>query len=380
MKAPLIRHLDRLLPCLILILVVGLIGGCSDERRLESPVQFEGNIFGTFYQITVVDPLTEAQRAKLAAGIEETLAHVDTSMSTYREDSELMQLNRTPVGEWRELSPELTKVLHIARQVARKSDGAFDVTVGGLVNLWSFGPEARPQKVPDPALLAERLQQVGQDRLELDVEGERARRLGDIFIDLSGVAKGYGVDRVADYLRRQGLENFLVNIGGELVLEGDRDDQGDPWRIGVEVPDVHQRVAREVLPLHDATVATSGDYRNYFEAEGKRYSHTIDPRTGRPIDHALASVTVIHPDNAWADAWATALMVLGPNEAMALARRESLPILLLVRDGDGWSSRASPAFIERFGKERLEKMGVDTAQDRQSTSSKTAAGEPVVNQ
>ncbi|QEA38332.1 FAD:protein FMN transferase [Pistricoccus aurantiacus] len=375
MKASLIRHLDRLLPCLILVLAIGLFGGCSDERRLESPVRFEGNIFGTFYQITVVDPLTEAQRAKLAEGIEETLAHVDTSMSTYREDSELMQLNRTPVGEWRELSPELTKVLHIARQVARKSDGAFDVTVGGLVNLWSFGPEARPQEVPDPALLAERLQQVGQDRLELDVEGERARRLGDIFIDLSGVAKGYGVDRVADYLRRQGLENFLVNIGGELVLEGDRDDQGDPWRIGVEVPDVHQRVAREVLPLHDATVATSGDYRNYFEAEGKRYSHTIDPRTGRPIDHALASVTVIHPDNAWADAWATALMVLGPNEAMALARRESLPILLLVRDGDGWSSRASPAFTERFGKERLEKMGVDTAQVR-----KIAAGEPVVNQ
>lgn len=363
------RRLPLFALCALLLMVA--LSGCGEPLR-EAPITLKGPIFGTYYQVILATPMRRDEVADIEAGILRELEAVDASMSTYREDSELSAFNRSPIGEWQGLSPELIQVLTISQRVSRSSDGAFDITVGGLVNLWSFGPEARPETVPPEDLLEARLAQIGPDKVELDTEGNRARRLGDVYVDLSAVAKGYGVDRVGDYLESQGVDNFLVDIGGELVLRGHRDGEAEPWRVGVEVPDERRQVAQYVLALTDLSVATSGDYRNYFEQDGQRYSHTIDPRTGRPVGHALASVTVLHASSALADAWATALSVLGPRAALATARREGLAVLTLERDGEGWISRVSPAFAERVGDAALDKLGIprpgqDPAIDNEET-------------
>lgn len=359
-----------------LLLLVLVMAGCSErDRPLDSPVALEGETFGTFYQVTIADPLTQGEANALEEGIKAELEAVDAAMSTWREDSELMAFNEAPLGEWQPLSDALIEVLAIGQSVAEASDGAFDMTIGGLVNLWSFGPEARPREVPDEATLAARLAEIGPDSLEVDEQALQARRLRDVFVDLSGVAKGHATDRVAAYLTRQELDHFLVNLGGEVRVRGHRDAESEPWRIGVEIPRDGPQAARHVLPLEDIAVATSGDYRNYFEHDGQRYSHTLDPRTGRPIDHRLASVTVVHPADAWADAWATALLVLGEEAGMALAREHSLAVLMLVRQGEGWTSLTSPAFVDHFGRQVVDGLGV-TVVDGPASGAAADAGRP----
>ncbi|MFY0991605.1 FAD:protein FMN transferase [Halomonas sp. C05BenzN] len=355
--------LSRLLSLSLLSVFAALLAACSEnDRPLDSPVRLEGAIFGSFYQVTIADPLTQGEARALEEGILEVLEAVDASMSIYREDSELMTFNRAPVGEWQPLSDELVEVLAISQSVAEASEGAFDTTVGALVNLWSFGSEARPREIPDDETLARRLAEIGPDSIEVDVEGLQARRLRDVFVDLGGVAKGHATDRVAAYLNREGIEHHLVNLGGDLSVRGYRDGDGQPWRIGIEAPLDDRQEARHVVPLHDISVATSGDYRNYFEDDGRRYSHTLDPRTGRPITHRLASVTVAHPSNAWADAWATALMVLGEEAGMALAHEQGLSVLMIVREEEGtWSSRVSPAFVDAFGEALVEELGLEVS-------------------
>jgi len=350
-------------PLWLLLLIILLVGCSERDRPLASPVTLEGEIFGTFYQITIADPLTRREADQLEAGILAELEAVDAAMSTWREDSELMAFNEAPIGQWQPLSDALVEVLAIGQAVAEASEGAFDMTIGGLVNLWSFGPEARPREVPSEATLAARLAKVGPDSLEVDQQALQARRLRDVFVDLSAVAKGHATDRVAAYLTQQGIDHYLVNLGGEVKVAGYRDAESVPWRIGIEAPRDGYPEARHVLPLQDIAVATSGDYRNYFEFDGQRYSHTLDPRTGRPIDHRLASVTVIHPSDAWADAWATALLVLGDEAGMALARKHSLAVLMLVRQDEGWTSLASPAFAEHFGREITEALDVSVVDD-----------------
>lgn len=340
--------------------LVVLLAGCSEnDRPLDSPVRLEGGIFGSFYQVTVADSLTQGQARELEEGLLDVLEQVDASMSIYRDDSELMAFNQAPLEEWQPLSNELIEVLAISQSVAESSNGAFDVTIGGLVNLWSFGSEARPKEVPDDETLQARLAEVGPDSIEIDENAMQARRLRDVFINLGGVAKGHATDRVAAYLDAEGIEHYLVNLGGDLIARGYRDGDGEPWRIGIEAPLDDRQEATHTVPLHDMSVATSGDYRNYFEENGKRFSHTIDPRTGRPIEHRVASVTVAHPSNAWADAWATAMNVLGDEEGLVLAREQNLKVLLLVREGEGWGSVASPAFADFLGGELSDELGLE---------------------
>jgi len=345
---------------LLLGLVISVAGCSESDRPLEPPVRFEGNIFGTFYQVTIMDPLTQGESLELEAGFKAELESVDQAMSTYRDDSELIAFNEAPLEEWQPLSNELIEVLAISQSVAEASHGAFDITVGDLVNLWSFGPGARPEEVPADDILAERLTQVGFDAVEVDTQNMQARRTRDVFVDLSGVAKGHATDRVAAYLNQQGIEHYLVNLGGDLIARGVRDeDEQTPWRIGIEVPEDGQQRAQHIIPLESMSVATSGDYRNYFEVDGQRFSHTIDPRTGRPVTHQLASVSVFHPSNAWADAWATALLVVGEQEAMQLAVQNNLKVLLLVRDGEQWRSIASPEFGNYFGETLVDELGIE---------------------
>lgn len=344
----------------LLGLGLGLAGCSESDRPLEPPVRFDGNIFGTFYQVTIMDPLTQGESLELEAGFKAELESVDHAMSTYRDDSELIAFNEAPLEEWQPLSNELIEVLAISQSVAESSHGAFDITVGDLVNLWSFGPGARPEVVPADDVLAEQLNQVGFDALEVDSQHMQARRTRDVFVDLSGVAKGHGTDRVAAYLDQQSMEHYLVNIGGELIARGLRDEEAQtPWQVGIEVPEDGQQRAQHIIPLESMSVATSGDYRNYFEVDGQRFSHTIDPRTGRPVTHQLASVSVFHPSNAWADAWATALLVVGEQDAMQLAIENNLKVLLLVRDDEQWRSIASPEFVNYFGETLVNELSIE---------------------
>lgn len=328
--------------------------GCAEEHERQ-PVRLQGHIFGSFWLATLPDEWTAEQIKQLKLGIEGELNKVDEVMSTYKPNSELNRFNAAPLGEWVELSADLFEVFSISQTVSKKSQGAFDVTIGGLVNLWSFGPEARPETIPEAALLKKRLAAAGFQYLELDAERQAARRFRASYVDLSGIAKGYAVDKVAQWLQQQGVSNFLMNVSGEIVVAGQRAPE-QPWRIGIEVPDDRLQTAHHIIPLMNESVATSGDYRNFYELDGKRMSHTINPKTGWPIDHNLTSVTVIHASNATADAWATAFMVMGAEASLELANRENLKVLLISKVDKAWKTQVSNSLQKKLGAELTNKI------------------------
>jgi len=218
------------------------------------------------------------------------------------------------------------------------------VTVGPLVNLWGFGPDGRRTAPPPEADIASARARIGYRSLELDPAQRAVRKLlPDLYIDLSAIAQGYAADEVSLYLEQIGVRNYMAEIAGEIRAAGVNAD-GRAWRIGIERPGNGEPVVERVVELRDAGLATSGDYRNYFEQDGIRYSHHIDPATGRPVTHNLASVTVVHPSATFADAMATALLVLGPERGLALAGREKLAVFLIIRAGSGFEEKDTEAF------------------------------------
>lgn len=311
--------------------------------------ELSGEVFGTTFSVKVISqPDAPLGEPAVAQTIQRELNAIDASMSTWKDDSELSRLNRAPVGEAVSVSAPLFTVLELAAQVHGRSTGAFDVTVGPLVNRWGFGPDGRPATAPDDAELAALRAQVGQQHLVLDAAGPTVTRQVDgLSADLSAIAKGYAVDRVSDALLALGHDRHMVEIGGELRARGDN-GEGRPWRIAIEKPDTLKRTPFDVVGLRDEAMATSGDYRNYLELDGQRVSHTIDPRNGRPVTHALASVTVVADSCAQADAWATALTVLGPEEGAAVADAHDVAATFLVRTGDGFTQSATRAYQARF--------------------------------
>ncbi|TDT43353.1 thiamine biosynthesis lipoprotein [Halospina denitrificans] len=344
----------RLLSPILLI----LLAACSDAPPETSPTRIQGETFGTFYQVSVANDLADEQKDTLRSQLEAELDRVDRQMSTYREDSDLNRLNSAETGEWVALPDPVIELLALSRTISEATDGAFDITVGGLVNLWSFGPEARPREKPSDEALQQRLEQVGFQQLDVDQDAGRARRLSDIYADLSAIAKGHAVDRLAMLLEEAGYEAYLVNIGGDLLANG-RKRSGEPWRIGIELPRDGEQVARHALPLLNMSLATSGDYRNYFEVDGQRYSHTIDPRDGRPVQHTLASVSVFHPENTMADALATAFMVMGTEDTLTYARKNEIPVLVIERSRGDFRTRISPALREMLAGEDVERLLTD---------------------
>lgn len=324
-------------------LVISALAGCSFQDE-DQVWEISGGIFGTTYHINVVLPRDEERLQTLADGIESELKRVDMAMSTYKPDSELSRLNRKDdQSGWTPLSEPLFEVIQRSVEIARLTDGAFDVTVGPLVNLWGFGPDARPDDVPAPERIEAMRAATGWEHLELDAEARAIRSDRPQYIDLSGIAKGYGVDVVARYLESEGVSAYLVEIGGEVRVHGRKPD-GAAWRLAVEKPSEQGREVNAIVALDSQAMATSGDYRNYYESDGRRYSHTIDPETGRPITHRLASVTVIAEDCMTADALATAFDVLGQEKAMALATRNNIPAYFIVRGNDAFEVRQTPAF------------------------------------
>ncbi|MDI9245842.1 FAD:protein FMN transferase [Marinobacter sp. CHS3-4] len=319
------------------------LAGCSFEAE-EKVWEISGPVFGTRYHINVVMADDQPRLKALASGIEEVLEGVDASMSTWREDSELSIFNNLEdQSEWRSISPALHEVLSTANRLSMLTDGAFDVTIGPVVNLWGFGPQARPEEVPSDAQLQSTLSATGFRKLELRDSPPALRAEPNQYVDLSAIAKGYGVDAVARFLEEEGVSAFLVEIGGEVSVQGRKPD-GEVWRLAIEEPVSEQRQVNRVVAIGNRAMATSGDYRNYYESEGQRFSHTIDPETGRPIEHNLASVTVIADDCMTADALATAFNVMGPEQAMALSTRENIAAYFIVRGESGFKSMYSPAF------------------------------------
>ena len=267
--------------------------------------------------------------APIRETLQAALDEVDGQMSTWKPDSDLMRLNAAPVGEWVAVPAQLAAVLRLGLEIGRASGGAFDIGMGDAVRAWGFGPDAA---APDGIRAAIRTpRRPAHEVLEFD--GAHVRKAAPIAVDLNGIAKGYGVDRLAETLRDYGIADALVGIDGEMRAMGLRPD-GEAWTIAVEAPDPERRTPHSILALEDAAVATSGDYRHWVEVQGHRLSHTMDPRCGAPLIASPASVTVVARTCAGADAWATALMVLGPERGAALARRSGLDALFLLRDDD----------------------------------------------
>jgi thiamine biosynthesis lipoprotein len=283
---------------------------------------FAGRTMGTDWSVRMT-----AAPAGIAAAIQVTLDRVVAQMSNWEHGSDISRFNRAAPGRWQLLPPEFTVVLDAALDIARASDGAFDPTAGTLVDLWGFGPAGAAGGTPDADALAKALAEAGHEGVELDTLGLRARRTRRASLDFSGIAKGFGVDQVAEMLLARGVHHFLVDVGGELRGAGLKPD-GQPWWVDLETPpDIAMPATR--VALHMISVATSGDYRRWRDHDGRRYTHSIDPRTGRPIDNGVRSVTVIHPSCMRADAWATALTVLGPKAGIALADARGLAALIV---------------------------------------------------
>ena len=312
-----------------LALAVLLLAPLAACQRTPAPLLLEGATMGTRYHITLPGALDESDRGKLTRRVEEILEEVNAAMSTWRADSEINRVNRAAVGEWLALSGDFVTVLEAAIDVGGRSRGAYDVTVAPLVNLWGFGPE-RGDSVPESAAIADQQALTGIAALELDTASARLRKQAPRQLDFSSLAKGYAVDRVALWLESAGVSDYLVEIGGEIRVAGNS-PRGSPWKLAVERPQPMGGEPIATLSLARGAVATSGDYRNFFEAGGVRYSHLIDPRSGYPAPQSLASVTVVADSALYADAWATALTVLGLEQALEVAGQEGLAAFLVSR-------------------------------------------------
>ncbi|WP_092855941.1 FAD:protein FMN transferase [Pseudidiomarina maritima] len=308
-------------------------------------ISVSGETMGTTYHIRYVTANPNHSPERVKERVDAVLEQVNSQMSTYDPNSELSLFNQRKTTEPVVISRSLETVVRRALEIGEETDGLLDVTVGPLVNLWGFGPLGRPEQVPTEQQLLEVRDQVGYQYLTVE-NHQLTKAVPDLYVDLSTIAKGYGVDRVAILLEQMEIRNYLVEIGGEMRMRGTKPGE-QPWRIAVEQPVTLDRAVQRIIEPGNNAVATSGDYRNYFEEDGVRYSHIIDPRTGYPIQHNLVSVTVISETCMDADAYATALTVMGAEKALEFANQKGLAVLLVTRENDQYKEYTSTAF-KRF--------------------------------
>jgi thiamine biosynthesis lipoprotein len=307
-------------------------------------LELDGSALGTSFNVSLVEPPEDLDAEALREEILAALQYVDQLASTWREDSALSAFNADYSIDWIPVSGEFCELLDLSLEVSKTTQGAFDLTIGPLVNVWGFGPGGQVREPPSAADIVAAQHRVGYELLEVDCQERLVRKdVPDLYVDLSGWAKGYAVDQLAELLTSRGYNNYLVELGGELRVSGQNRERQD-WAIGIEAPSTSERVPHAIVHVTNTSVATSGDYRNFFEHDGERFSHTIDARTGRPVTHNLAAVTVIHPSAAYADAMATALLVLGPDAGLTLATELNLPAYFLVRNPTGILETTTPEF------------------------------------
>jgi FAD:protein FMN transferase len=342
----------RALIALVVLLAAGTGFGLLRSEPPAAELHMSGRTMGTTYNVKYrPTPHTLSLKA-LQIEVDTLLAEINHTMSTYDPESELSRFNRLGTIDWVPASDALRAVLKAALEVGAQSEGAFDITVGPLVNLWGFGPEVHQDRIPLERDIAAARARSGLDKITLsDTQPTIRKHRSDVFLDLSGIAKGYGVDRVAELMTAHGIEHYMVEIGGEIRVRGFK-EQETPWRIAIEKPLSGERSVHTMLALSDIALATSGNYRNFFEIAGRRYSHTIDPTTGWPVDNHLVSVTVLAETSMRADAWATAFQVMGPERGMAIAERLGLPVLFVIERDGQFEERVCCAF-QRYRKQEL---------------------------
>ncbi|GAC32482.1 FAD:protein FMN transferase [Paraglaciecola polaris] len=327
--------MTRLISFVVFLLIIVSCTQAPIETHLT------GHTMGTTYNVKFVNT-DNVDEQQLHDNIDAALVKVNKLMSTYDPESELSRFNQWNSNEPFPLSPETLTVLREAKRLGTLSHGVLDVTVGPLVNLWGFGPDAKPEKRPSAQVVTQVKARTGLAKLHLLDNGAQKTE-SDLYVDLSTIAKGYGVDVVAELLDANDIHDYLVEIGGEMRVAGNK-ASGTPWRIAVEKPVSMERAVQEIISIGTNAIATSGDYRNYFEEDGVRYSHLIDPRTGAPIIHNLVAVTVVHPSSMTADGLATALIVMGKDEALNVALHNDLAVLMITRENGEFKEYTTPQF------------------------------------
>lgn len=327
-----------------------LLALSSCGKDAADTLLIEGPTMGTQYHIKVV--VTDANHKSedfqntLKSLVTDKLVAINQSMSTYINDSELSLINQAPINEWIDLSPDLFELLMLCHKVSVESDGAFDTTVGPLVNVWGFGPN-KTEIIPSQSQIDALLTRIGYEKILLealpDTHTGRIKKSSDLYIDLSSAAKGFAADLLAREFRALDLQNFMIEVGGELYVSG-VNAQGRSWTIGVEKPSSLHEGSLQAIHVSNVGIATSGEYRNYYEVDGIRASHTIDPSVGKPINHKLASVTVITALGGLSDAYATALNVLGPEKGFLLAEKLELAAYFIVKSDNGFVTKYTSSF------------------------------------
>lgn len=305
--------------------------------------ELSGAAQGTTYHIKLVLDGLNVDAETLHRSIADSLSELDAKLSNYREDSEISKLNQDKTSSWLPVSKEIMQLLVIAKAVHGFTDGCLDLTIKPLFDLWGFS--RHENKVPSKADIDSVLAHVGMDKIVLDAEHQRLLKLDpEVGIDLSAIAQGYSVGAIAQLLEGQGIQNYMVEIGGEMMVKGHKAN-GEEWRIAIEKPTPFTREVQKVISIHQQNgeaVMTSGTYRNFFEEQGKVYSHILNPKTGRPVEHNLLSVTVLHDDPTWADAWDTALLCMGEEAGYQTAEANHLRALFIHHEGQTLQERLSP--------------------------------------
>lgn len=327
-----------------------------------------GSAMGSTWTVRLGQPVDPVTAGRLTGEIQTILQRIDDEMSTWKASSDLSRFNSQHTTDWIQVPAELAAIVDESRRVSEQTIGAFDITVAPLVNLWGFGgrpPAARVRRVPDDAAIAAAKAHVGYRLLEVRLQPPALRKLDpELAIDLSAIAQGYASDQVAAYLERANILDYLVDCG-EIRARGNS-PRGTPWRVGIQTPAPDTLRTLSGVELRNLSLATSGDYKNFFEQGGQRYSHEIDPRTGRPITHNLASVTVLHSSAAYADATATALIVLGPDAGFATAERLGLSAMFVIRGEGRYETKLTTAFPKL-----LRRKGADDADGGRATTGAT---------
>lgn len=327
-----------------------LLAACDSSTPSVKPAApaatvLEGKTMGTFWRVSIMN--VDARRAdELRAKIQSQLDADDQLLSTYKNDSALMRFNLSNSTSLWPVSEAMADIVTEALHIGYKTNGAMDITVGPLVNLWGFGPTKQPEKIPDQAQIDDARARTGLQHLTvINQYGQQylQKDIPDLFVDLSTVGEGYAADHLAALMTQEGISRYLVSVGGALVSRGLNASE-KPWRVAIQKPTDIQNAVQAVVDINGHGISTSGSYRNYYELDGKRLSHVIDPQTGRPIEHNLVSVTVIAPTALEADTWDTGLMVLGPEKAKEVVRQEGLAVYMITREGETFKTWMSPQF------------------------------------
>lgn len=332
-------------PVFVILFLAGFIAlpGCQSQN---SETELTGSIQGTTYHIKIVQDQRSVDIEQLRKLVEETFNNIDVKLSNYRDDSEISRLNQQQTSDWLTVSAEIAELVDIAKQVYQRSQGCYDLTVKPIFDLWGFSKHEN--RVPTQEEINNVLLHVGMPRVEIDRANSRIRKLDpEIKIDLSSIAQGYTVTATAKLLESQGIQNYLVEIGGEMKVKG-HNAKGNPWRVAIEKPSPFSREVQRILDIHQTNgtaIMTAGTYRNFFAEQGHTYSHILNPKTGSPVTHHLLSVTVLHDDPTWADAWDTALLCVGETEAAKIAETEHLKVLLIYQEGQTLKEHMSSAFV-----------------------------------